>query len=42
MTEIDEMKERDETTMFINYNHVVQFSEELASIVLSEYYRWGD
>ncbi|EGD72447.1 DNA replication licensing factor MCM6 [Salpingoeca rosetta] len=40
VNEIDEMKERDETTMFVNYNHVVNFNEELANTILTHYYRY--
>eukprot|EP00043_Microstomoeca_roanoka_P015155 m.151343 g.151343 ORF g.151343 m.151343 type:complete len:812 (-) comp16197_c1_seq2:633-3068(-) len=42
VNEIDEMKERDETTMFVDYNHVMTYSEELATTITAQYYRFED
>eukprot|EP01147_Barroeca_monosierra_P008323 gene8323-869_t len=42
VNEIDEMKNRDETTMFIDYNHLMTYEEELAGSILSNYYRYEE
>jgi hypothetical protein len=36
---IDEMRQQDKTTLYVNFQHLIQFDQELAEVIEIEYYR---
>lgn len=41
LTQIKIMRQDERTTLFVDYSHVLQYSEDLAGVIVTEYYQYG-
>ena len=38
---VKELRSHDSTTLYVDFDHVLMFSEETATAIVQEYYRWA-